>query len=236
MHWCSFLKASIIFRRCQLMSRESGVFCHGTQTSAIFETKISTYASTSWRILLCYLKNHILYFGEEKMGKRERSNWITTSCWHLMKILVRNDWKIKRGIDCNSVFSQKIFQFSADTEPFCEAKSWACFDRTNTHGGKRGYGGVWLRVVDSFSFLVGKKRRAFIPRRPLRGTQVLFICWLWQYSPHCVLFVHWMPEVLCSEVSAFSPLSNWMICLVKKKEPVYISCMPVPKYTCFYFI
>lgn len=106
----------------------------------------------------------------------------------------------------------------------------------HTHGGKRGYGGVWLRVVDSFSFLVGKKRRAFIPRRPLRGTQVLFICWLWQYSPHCVLFVHWMPEVLCSEVSAFSPLSNWMICLVKKKEPVYISCMPVPKYTCFYFI
>ena len=48
-----------------------------------FETKISTYASTL-RILLCYFKNHILYF--VKWEKRELSNWITTSCWQLMKV------------------------------------------------------------------------------------------------------------------------------------------------------
>lgn len=149
-----------------------------------FETKISTYASTL-KILLCYLKTTFFTFGEEN-GKKENS---VIGLQHH----VGNLWKYEKWIRgiywLQQCFLPKIFHFLQmfDLANKVLGEFWL-----HKHTMSKG---VYLELtrVSWLLFIfhwLAQKRWAFLSRRSLRETQVLFICWLWQYFAHVFVCAH----------------------------------------------
>lgn len=167
------------------MSRESGVYnCHGGHRLQQFWNKNINICFHSENSIVL-LKNHILYFGEEN-GKKENS---VIGLQHH----VGNLWKYEKWIRgiywLQQCFLPKIFHFLQMFDLAKQSFGWVL--AAQTHHVKGGISRVntcsWLLFI--FHWLA-QKRWAFLSRRSLRETQVLFICWLWQYFAHVFVCAH----------------------------------------------